>query len=70
MRGLPATGLSAGGKVAGQKLPALAEAFLIDAVADARRDVPLGWDVERSEPLRGVEQRLHRDEFIPIAVDE
>ena len=54
----------------GQKLAALAQAFLVDAVADAGRDVPFGRYVERGQPLRGVEQRLHRDELVLVAVDQ
>src|SRR5664280_606634 len=52
----------------GQKLPALAQAFLVDAVADAGRDVPFGRDVQGGEPLRGLEKRRHRDEFVRSAM--
>ena len=49
--------------MAGEKLAALAQAFLVDAVADAGRDVPFGRNAERGEALRGVKQRLHRDQM-------
>ncbi len=42
----------------------MAQAFLVDAVADAGRDVPFGRHVERGEPLRGLKQRLHRNEVV------
>ena len=48
-----------GARTAGaQKLAAVAQAFLVDAVADAVRHVPLDRHAERGKPARGVEQRL------------
>ena len=54
----------------GQKLAAVAQAFLVDAVADAGRDVPFDRHLQRGQPLRGVEQRLHRDELVLVAMDQ
>lgn len=48
----------------------MAKAFLVNAVPDSLRYVPFHWDIKRSQTLRGVEQRLDRDELILVAVDE
>ena len=51
------------------ELAALAQAFLIDAVANSGRDVPFGRDAERGERLGRVEHRLYWDQFIGIAME-
>src|SRR5262245_36064824 len=57
-------------QAAGEKLAAVAQSVLIDAVADAVGHVPFDRDAERGEPARGVEQRLRGDEIVAVAVDE
>src|SRR5262249_30546625 len=47
-------------QAAGEKLTAVAQSVLIDAVADAVGHVPFDRDAERGEPARSVEQRLRR----------
>ena len=54
----------------GEELAAVAQPFLVDAVADARGQVPLNRHAERGEAARCLEQRLCGDEFILVAVDE
>src|SRR5262245_21631721 len=44
-----------------EELAAMAQAFLIDAVADAFREMPLHRDAERGKPARGLEHRLRRN---------
>src|SRR5262249_3486119 len=51
-------------QAAGEKLAAVAQSVLIDAVADAVGHVPFDRDAERGEPARGVEQRLRGDEIV------
>ena len=48
----------------------MAQALLVDAVADARRHVPLDRHLERGQRLRALEQRLHRDQIVLVAVDQ
>ena len=54
-----------GREPAGEKLAAVAQAFLVDAVADAVRHVPLDRHAERGEPARGMEQRLRAESGRP-----
>ena len=42
-----------------QKLAAVAQAFAVDAVTDARRQMPFDRELERRQALRGLEQRLN-----------
>ena len=60
----------AAGSAARQELAAVAQALLVDAVADAVRDVPLDRHAERGQPAGGMKQRLRRDEVVLIAVDQ
>ena len=62
--------LTRGGKSARQKFAAVAQAFGVDAVADAGGQMPLDRHAERGQPLRRLEQRLRRNELVAIAVDE
>jgi hypothetical protein len=62
--------LSRGCKAARQKFAAMAQPFLVDAVADALREVPLDRDAERGETVPGMSERLRRDEIVLIAVDQ
>src|SRR5499427_6267760 len=57
-------------QAAGEKLAAVAQPVLIDAVADAVGYVPFDRDAERGEPAGGMEQRLRRDEIVAVAVHE
>ena len=68
----PVTGLKSarGREPSRDEFAAVAQPLLIDAVADAGGHVPLDRDVERGEPARGLEQRLHRNEIVAVAMDE
>src|SRR6516225_10530710 len=57
-------------QAAGEKLAAVAQSVLIDAVADAVGDMPFDRDAERGEPAGGMEQCLRRDQIIAVAVHE
>ena len=46
----------------------MAQAFLIDTVADAGRDVPLGGDFQRRQSLRRMEYRLHGNHLVAVAL--
>ena len=59
-----------GPKAAGEEIAALAQAFVIDSVAETRRNMPFGRDLERGQRLRGVHQRLHRDEVVRITMHQ
>ena len=60
----------AAAKLLCDKFAAVAQAFLVDAVADAGRNVPFRRHLQRGQPLRGMEYRLHRDELILVAVNQ
>src|SRR5580704_1727818 len=55
---------------AGQKFAAMAQAFAVDAMADAGRQMPLGRHVEGGQPLGRLEQRLRRDQVVAVAVHQ
>ena len=48
----------------------MAEAFAVDAVADAGGQMPLDRHAERGEVLGRLKQRLRRNEVVLIAVDQ
>ena len=58
------------GEGAHQEFAAMAQPFLVDAVADALRQVPLDRKAKRGEPARGMKQRLRRDEIVAVAMHE
>src|SRR5262249_38443003 len=51
-----------------EKLAAMPEAFLVDAVADAFGEMPLRRNAKRSQPARCLEQRLGWNEVVAVAV--
>src|SRR5207253_8335399 len=53
-----------GSQAAREKLAAVAQAFGIDAVADALGQVPLDRQPQRGEALRGLKQGLGRNEVV------
>ena len=53
-----------------QEFAAVAQAFLVDAVADAGGNVPFDRDIERGQRLGGMEQGLRRDQIVAVAVDQ
>src|ERR1043166_1047073 len=53
-----------------EELAAVAQAFLVDAVTDSLRNMPLHRHFERAEVVGGEEQRLRRGQVVAIAVDE
>ena len=50
--------------------PRRAQAVLVDAVAEARPDVPLDGEAGRAERLRRGVERHHRDQRVGVAMDE
>ena len=54
----------------GQEFAAMAQAFAVDAVADAGRQMPLGRHVEGGEPLGRLEQRLRPDQVVAVAMHQ
>src|SRR5262245_31331274 len=73
--------LSCAGKTALQRPPgasegareefgSVAQAFLVDRMADPLRQVPLHRNAERGKRARGVKQRLRRDTLVLVAMDE
>ena len=48
----------------------MAEAFRVDAVADACGKVPFDRHAERGEALGGLEQGLGRDQVVATAMDQ
>src|SRR5580704_2510669 len=53
-----------------QKLSAVAQTFLIDAMADAVRDVPFARHFELGETSRRSKQGLYRNKLVAVAMDE
>src|SRR5258708_27771154 len=49
---------------------AMAQAFLVDAVADAGGDVPFRRHPEPRQPVGGMEQRLNRNELVAVAMQQ
>ena len=47
----------------------MAQAFRINAVADSRRDVPFDRHLQCGQPLRRMQQGLHRDELVLVTMD-
>ena len=48
----------------------MAQPLLVDAVAQARRQMPFRRNVEGSQVLGRQEQRLRRDEVVAVAVNQ
>src|SRR4051812_27643386 len=53
-----------------QELAAVAQPFLVDAVADAGGDMPFGRHVERGERAGRLEQGLHRDQVVGLTMHQ
>ena len=54
----------------GEERAAMAQAFLVDAVTDALRQMPLDRHLEGGKRLRALEQRLRRDEVVLGTVNQ
>ena len=61
---------AAAGKSSRQKLPAMAQAFGVDAVADAGRQMPFDGDAKRGKTLHCLEQSCRRDQIVAVAVNK
>src|SRR5258708_32123451 len=68
--GRPGLALPAQAESLGQELAAMAQALLVDAVADARRHVPFHRHFQRGQVLRALEQRLWRDQLVLVAMHQ
>jgi hypothetical protein len=53
-----------------QKLAAVAQPFIVNAVTDPCREMPLGRNIKRRQSLRRLKQRLRRNEIVAIAVHQ
>src|SRR4029450_264993 len=53
-----------------EKLAAMAQPFLVDAVADAIGEVPFDRHAQRDEPARCMKQRLRRYQVVAVAMHE
>ena len=63
--------LFAARKAAGEEFAALAQAFLVDAMADPGRDVPLRRHIPAPRgPAAAWNSACDRDEFVGVAVDQ
>src|SRR5215468_3670913 len=53
-----------------EELAAMAQAFLVDTVADAFGEMPLHRNTERGKPARGLEHRLRWNEIVAVAMHQ
>src|SRR5260221_4660044 len=68
--GTPGLASAAQTESPGEEFAAMAQALLVDAVADARGHVPFHRHLQRRQVLRALQQRLRRDELVLIAMHQ